>query len=454
MGAFGEKLRKQRELRGIELDAISNTTKISTRMLRALEDEHFDQLPGGVFNKGFVRAYARHVGLDEEEAVTDYLTALRESQIQAQQILPNFRASAVQSDDWPATRPPSTKLPAARLGAEKTGAETGERKTGGERPATCKTPARVLEDISRDEFPREANVSSRSAPAFNSPAERWPKKYPAGILAEAAADSSAPIPWEKLAAVLLVIALALAVLSYRRHRHLAAALQPAGALSQSASSTNSSLPLSAPTSSATPDQPIPAQEGRTSPGSEATAPLPPGDSLASPNASRSSSAENPTAAAANSAAAGSAAVNSPRPSPVPSSPQPSATLSASSPPTSKIDSSTGPTEEDVNPPVAIAKNTAHTSATKSPPSFTLLIRASETSWVSIVADGKVVAEETLIAPAGTSVRATHQIVVRTGNAAGIGFLLNGKEIPKQGNEGEVKIYTFDATGLRETSPAQ
>ena len=54
MGAFGEKLRKQREQRGIELDAISNTTKISTRMLRAIEEEHFDQLPGGVFNKGFV----------------------------------------------------------------------------------------------------------------------------------------------------------------------------------------------------------------------------------------------------------------------------------------------------------------------------------------------------------------------------------------------------------------
>jgi hypothetical protein len=92
VGAFGEKLRKQREQRGIELDAISNTTKISTRMLRALEDEHFDQLPGGVFNKGFVRAYARLVGLDEEEAITDYLTALRESQIQAQSILPDFRS--------------------------------------------------------------------------------------------------------------------------------------------------------------------------------------------------------------------------------------------------------------------------------------------------------------------------------------------------------------------------
>src|SRR5271155_42501 len=91
VGAFGEKLRKQRELRGIELDAISNATKISTRMLRALEEEHFDQLPGGVFNKGFVRAYARQVGLDAEEAVSDYLAALCESQVQSQNILPDFR---------------------------------------------------------------------------------------------------------------------------------------------------------------------------------------------------------------------------------------------------------------------------------------------------------------------------------------------------------------------------
>ncbi len=95
LGAFGEKLRKQREQRGLALDAISNTTKISTRMLRALEDEHFDQLPGGVFNKGFVRAYARQVGLDEEETITDYLTALRESQVQSQKILPDFRSPGV-----------------------------------------------------------------------------------------------------------------------------------------------------------------------------------------------------------------------------------------------------------------------------------------------------------------------------------------------------------------------
>ena len=93
MGAFGEKLRKQREQRGIALDALSNTTKISTCMLRALEDERFDQLPGGVFNEGFVRAYARQVGLNEEETVADYLASLRENQIQAQSTSPDFLRS-------------------------------------------------------------------------------------------------------------------------------------------------------------------------------------------------------------------------------------------------------------------------------------------------------------------------------------------------------------------------
>jgi cytoskeletal protein RodZ len=44
-------------------------------MLRALEEEHFDQLPGGIFNKGFIRAYARCLNMDEEQAIADYLAA-------------------------------------------------------------------------------------------------------------------------------------------------------------------------------------------------------------------------------------------------------------------------------------------------------------------------------------------------------------------------------------------
>ena len=80
MGSFGDRLRKEREERGITLDDISLTTKIGTRLLRALEEEKFDQLPGGIFNKGFVRAYARHIGVDEDQAVADYMTAISANQ--------------------------------------------------------------------------------------------------------------------------------------------------------------------------------------------------------------------------------------------------------------------------------------------------------------------------------------------------------------------------------------
>ncbi|HYL11835.1 MAG TPA: RodZ domain-containing protein [Terriglobales bacterium] len=76
MGNFGERLKKTRENRKITLDEVAKSTKISTRMLRALEEEKFNELPGGVFNKGFVRAYARHLGLDEEKTLTDYMAAI------------------------------------------------------------------------------------------------------------------------------------------------------------------------------------------------------------------------------------------------------------------------------------------------------------------------------------------------------------------------------------------
>jgi cytoskeleton protein RodZ len=75
VGSFGDKLKREREMRAITLEEIADATKIGTRSLRALEEEHFDQLPGGIFNKGFVRAYAKFLGIDEEQAVSDYITA-------------------------------------------------------------------------------------------------------------------------------------------------------------------------------------------------------------------------------------------------------------------------------------------------------------------------------------------------------------------------------------------
>ena len=75
MEPFGARLKREREQRGVTLDDISLSTKIGKRFLSALEEERFDQLPGGIFSRGFVRAYARHLGIDEERAVADYLSA-------------------------------------------------------------------------------------------------------------------------------------------------------------------------------------------------------------------------------------------------------------------------------------------------------------------------------------------------------------------------------------------
>jgi len=75
MTSFGERIKRERELRGVSLEEIAESTKIGKRNLEALETEDFDKLPGGIFNKGFVRAYAKYLGLDEDQAVTDFLAA-------------------------------------------------------------------------------------------------------------------------------------------------------------------------------------------------------------------------------------------------------------------------------------------------------------------------------------------------------------------------------------------
>ena len=72
MASFGENLRREREMRGVTVEEISAATKISVRFLHALEEEEFSKLPGGVFNRSFIRAYARYLGLDEEPVIAEY----------------------------------------------------------------------------------------------------------------------------------------------------------------------------------------------------------------------------------------------------------------------------------------------------------------------------------------------------------------------------------------------
>lgn len=69
---LGEQLKRRREERGIELSEISQATCIGLRFLRAIEEDDFQSLPGGLFTRSFIRAYARYVGMDETAAIELY----------------------------------------------------------------------------------------------------------------------------------------------------------------------------------------------------------------------------------------------------------------------------------------------------------------------------------------------------------------------------------------------
>jgi len=73
-GAF---LKKVRELRGLELNDISQRTKISERYLRALEEEQFGEMPAAVYVRGYVTEYARALRLDPQRAAESYLARYR-----------------------------------------------------------------------------------------------------------------------------------------------------------------------------------------------------------------------------------------------------------------------------------------------------------------------------------------------------------------------------------------
>ena len=78
MESFGKYLKNERDARGVSIDEISNVTKISPGQLHALESDDLSSLPTTTFVKGFVRAYAKHIGLNPDEAVVRFESYLQE----------------------------------------------------------------------------------------------------------------------------------------------------------------------------------------------------------------------------------------------------------------------------------------------------------------------------------------------------------------------------------------
>ncbi|HVF51791.1 MAG TPA: helix-turn-helix domain-containing protein [Pyrinomonadaceae bacterium] len=77
-GTLGQQLRRAREQRGVSLREISDQTRISMRHLEAIEADDYKHLPGGIFNRSFIKSYARIIRFDEREALDAYARTAQE----------------------------------------------------------------------------------------------------------------------------------------------------------------------------------------------------------------------------------------------------------------------------------------------------------------------------------------------------------------------------------------
>lgn len=91
--SLGARLRQAREARGVSLRELSDQTRIARRYLEAIESDDYKELPGGIFNRSFIKAYAKAVGFNEAEAVSAYMEVAR-AQGEAPDELPTSRQSS------------------------------------------------------------------------------------------------------------------------------------------------------------------------------------------------------------------------------------------------------------------------------------------------------------------------------------------------------------------------
>ncbi len=70
---FGARMKRLREERGVALRDIAGRTKVSASVLEALERNDVSRMPGGIFSRGIVRAYAEQVGADPDTTVREFM---------------------------------------------------------------------------------------------------------------------------------------------------------------------------------------------------------------------------------------------------------------------------------------------------------------------------------------------------------------------------------------------
>ena len=108
--SLGAQLRAARERRNLSLRELSDQTRIARRYLEAIEQDNYKELPGGIFNRSFIKAYARAVGFSEEEAVRAYTKVAREHGEEPDELPTSRQHSRIYMDGDTARSPIVTAL--------------------------------------------------------------------------------------------------------------------------------------------------------------------------------------------------------------------------------------------------------------------------------------------------------------------------------------------------------
>lgn len=95
---LGEKLREAREERGFTLSDVAEQTRISSLYLESIENDDYRILPGGIFNKGFVKSFAKLVGINEQEALADYAVLLSQTTVAEEDEYKRYRPEVLTDD--------------------------------------------------------------------------------------------------------------------------------------------------------------------------------------------------------------------------------------------------------------------------------------------------------------------------------------------------------------------
>lgn len=95
---LGEKLRAAREERGVSISEVAEQTRIAPMYIECIENDNYKPLPGGIFNKGFVKSYARFIGFDEQEALQEYNRLLTQTEGSQDDIGKTYRPEVLTDD--------------------------------------------------------------------------------------------------------------------------------------------------------------------------------------------------------------------------------------------------------------------------------------------------------------------------------------------------------------------